>query len=79
MDLITHFPKSSGYDAVFTIVDRFSKYVTFLPCSTNSTAIDLASLFYDNIVCKFGMPVKSVSEQESRFLLSFWWSLMKLL
>ena len=57
---------------MFTIVDRFSKYVTFLPCSTNSTAVDLASLFYDNIVCKFGMPVKIVSDWDSRFLSNFW-------
>ena len=55
MDLITHFPLSNGFDSVFTIVDRFSKYITFVPCSTSSTALDLAYLFYDNIVCKFGM------------------------
>ena len=42
MDLITHLPHSCGHDAVFTIVDRFSKYVTFVPCSTSSTALDLA-------------------------------------
>ena len=57
---------------MFTIVDKFSKYVTFLPCSTNSIALDLASLFYDNIVCKFGMPVKIVSDWDSRFFSNFW-------
>ena len=57
---------------MFTIVDRFSKYVTFLPCSTNSIAVDLVVLFYDNIVCKFGMPVKIVSYWDSRFLSNFW-------
>ena len=31
MDLITHLPTSEGFDSVFTIVDRFSKYVTFIP------------------------------------------------
>ena len=72
MDLITHLLVSSGSDAVFTIVDRFSKYVTFLPCSTTSIAVDLARLFYDHIVCRFGMPVKIVSDRDSRFLSSFW-------
>ena len=57
---------------MFTIVDMFSKYVTFLPCSTNSTAIDLVSLFYDNIVCKFGIPVKIFINQDSMFLSNFW-------
>ena len=72
MDLVTHIPSSCGYDAVFTIVDRFLKYVTFLPYSTNSTAVDIASLFYDNIVCKFGIPVKFFSDWDSRFLSKFW-------
>ena len=45
MDLITYHPHSCEHDAVFTIVDRFSKYVTFVPCSTSSTALDLAQIF----------------------------------
>ena len=72
MDLITHLPHSCEHDAVFEIVDCFSKYVTFVPCSTSRTALDLASLFYDNIVCKFGMAVKIVSDRDSRFLSKFW-------
>ena len=57
---------------MFTIVDRFSKYVTFIPCSTNSTAVDLASLLYNNIVCKFSILVKIISDRDSRFLSNFW-------
>ena len=72
MDLITHLPLANGFDIVLSIVDRFSKFVTFVSCSTSSTALDLASLFYDNIVCKFGMPVKIVSDRDSRFLSTFW-------
>ena len=79
MDLITHFPLSNAFDTALTIVNRFSKYVTFVPCSTSSTALDLASLFYDNIVCNFGMPSKIVSDGDSRFLSTFWCSLMGLL
>ena len=34
MDLITHLPRvSAGYDSVYTIVDRLSKYVYFVPCA----------------------------------------------
>ena len=50
MDLITHLPLSNGFDAVFTIVDRFSKHVTFVLCSTSSTALDLAPYFM-TILC----------------------------
>ena len=72
MDFITYFPLSNGFDAVFTIFDRFSKYVTFVPWSTSSTALELTSLFYENIVCKFGMPAKIVSDRDIRFLSTFW-------
>ena len=72
MDLIMHLPLSNGFDAVFTIANRFSKYVIFVPCSKSSTALDLASLFYENIVYKFGMPAKIVSDRDSLFLSTFW-------
>ena len=72
MDLITHLPTSEGFDLVFTIIDRFSKYVTFIPCKATCTALDLARMFYDHIVCKFGMPQKIVSDRDSRFLSKFW-------
>ena len=67
MDLITHLPTSEGFDLVFTIVDRFSKYVTFVPCKATCTTPDLAKVFYDHIVCKFGMPQKIVSNRDSKF------------
>ena len=60
MDLITHLPTSEGFDSVFTIIDRFSKYVTLFPFKATCTAPDLARMFYDHIVCKFGMPQKIV-------------------
>ena len=72
MDLITHLPTSKGFDSVFTIVDRFSNYVNFIPCKATCTVPDLARLFFDNIVCKFGMPQKIVSDRDSRFLSKFW-------
>ena len=72
MDLIAHLPLFNRFDAVFTMVDRFSKYVTFVPCSTSSSALNLASLFYDNVVCKFRMPAKIVSYRDSQFLSTFW-------
>ena len=79
MDLITHLPISEGFDSVFTIFDRFSKYVTFIPRKATCTAPDLARLFYDNIFCKFRMPQKIVSDRDSRFLSKFLLALMRLL
>ena len=39
--MITHLPPSCGHDTVFTIVDHFSKYITFVPCYTSNSAFDL--------------------------------------
>ena len=71
IDLITYLPTSEGFDLVFTIVDRFSKYVTFIPCKATCIAADLPRIFYDHIVCRFGMPQKLVSDRDSRFLYRF--------
>ena len=73
MDLITSLPRTAkGNDAVFTVVDRFSKLVTFVPCVTSVSASDVAQLFFDRYVCKFGMPAKIVSDRDPRFLSDFW-------
>ena len=72
MDLITYLPTSEGFDSVFTFVNRFTKYVTFITCKVTCTDLDLARIFYDHIVCKFGMPQKIVSDRDSRFLSKLW-------
>ena len=72
MDLINHLTISEGFDSVFTIVDGFPKFVTFIPCKATCTAPNLARMFYDHIVCKFSMLPKIVSDRDSRFLTKFW-------
>ena len=71
MALITYLPTPEGFDLVFTIVNRFSKYTTFIPYKGTCIAPDLARIFYDHIVCNFGMPKKIVSDRDSRFLSKF--------
>ena len=36
-----------GYDAVFIVVNRFSKLVKFTPCITSTNAAELTQLFTD--------------------------------
>lgn len=56
-----------GYDAIFTVVDRFSRLVRFIPCHTTLTADDTARLFFEHWVCRFGMPDKIVCDRDARF------------
>ena len=80
MDFVTHLPTTPrGYDAIFTIVDRFSKYVTFIPMHTSDTAENVAQLFFNHWICLYGMPKKIISDRDSKFTSAFWQSLMKLL
>ena len=58
---------SEGFDLVLIIVDKSSKYENFIPCKGNCTAPDLDRIFYNHIVCKFGMPKKIVGNRYRRF------------
>lgn len=72
MDFITHLPKSGGYDAIFSIIDRFSKFARFIPICETYDASQIAQLFFDNWVCVYGMPKTIVSDRDTRFTSSFW-------
>ena len=71
MDLITHLPTSKGFYSVFIIFDRFSKYLSFIPCKSTCTAPNLDRVFYDHIACKFGISQKIASDRDKRFLSKF--------
>lgn len=68
MDFVTHLPMSDrGFDAIFTIVDRFSRVVRFVPCKTAISAEQVAQLFFEHWVCRHGMPTKIISDRDVRF------------
>jgi hypothetical protein len=48
MDFIVNLPVSShGYDGIFTIVDRFSRLVRFIPINSNISAVEVGKTFFD--------------------------------
>ena len=80
LDFVTGLPTlASGNDAILTIVDRFSKYVTLLAVPTTIDAHATARLFFDHIICKFGTPSKIISDRDTRFTSLFWQALFKCL
>ena len=78
LDLITQLPRSEKHDAIFVIVDRFSKMAHFLPTTTTADAPALARIFQDGIVRLHGYPRSIVSDRDPRFLSSFWRELFEL-
>lgn len=65
MDLVTGLPVSTnGYDSVFTIIDRFSRWVTFIPCHKTDGSDILAKLFINEIVRRHGLPKILISDRD---------------
>ena len=78
IDLIVSLPLSLNFDAIFVVVDRFSKMSHFIPTTTTVTTPQLAQLFLDNIVRLHGFPRSIVSDRDSKFLSHFWQELFSI-
>ena len=76
MDFITGLPPSKRggvvYDAILVVVDRCTKMAKYLPVTTKIDAAELAELFFEEIVLRFGMPAGIVSDRGSLFTSAFW-------
>ena len=75
MDFITDLPLSGGFNCIFTCVDKLTKYVVLTPCFMGEgqlSAVDVADLFFANVVGRFGVPGSVLHERDPRFTSSFW-------
>jgi hypothetical protein len=68
-----------GNDCVFVIVDRFSKMAILTAYKKNVTVEDISNLFFEQVWVHFGIPQTIISDQDNRFLNTFWSSLWSLL
>lgn len=53
MDFITGLPKSQGYEAIFVVVDRLSKYGHFIPLKNPQTTRKVAEIFTKEVSMVF--------------------------
>ncbi|KAI3704519.1 hypothetical protein L1987_74741 [Smallanthus sonchifolius] len=78
MDFITKLPKtSSGYDAIWVIVDRLTKSAHFLPIKETDKTEKLAKLYIKESVARHGVQVSIISDRDSRFVSRIWKSLQE--
>ena len=63
---------------VFVVVDRFTKYVHFIPLAHPYTAVKVAQLFMQFVFKLHGLPSTIVSDKDLVFTSKFWSELMKL-
>ena len=55
-DLVGPLPKSKGKDAIYVVIDRFTKYAYFVACNTTETAKSLALLHAKHVWSHEGLP-----------------------
>ncbi|GKC86426.1 putative nucleotidyltransferase, ribonuclease H [Tanacetum coccineum] len=63
--------------SIIVVVDRFSKYETFIAAPSDVTADDTAKLFFKNVVKYWGVPHVTVSDRDPRFTGHFWTELQR--
>jgi hypothetical protein len=56
LDFITDLPPVKGYDALLVVVDRFSKFSFFIPCTKKTNAMTFGELLIKQVICVFGSP-----------------------
>ena len=78
MDFIEALPRSDGFDTIWVIVDRLSKYSHFVPLRHPFNAKGLARLFVKEIIRLHGIPKSIVSDRGKIFMGTFWQEIHKL-
>ena len=79
MDFIEQLPPSSGFTAIFVVVDRMTKQAIFMPTTDTITSEGVARLFLTHVFSKHGIPSHVSSDRGSEFVSHFFRSLGKIL
>jgi hypothetical protein len=76
IDFVVDLPESDGCTNVMVVVDRLTKMVHYIPCSSIK-APDVAQLFLTHVWKLHGLPDTIISDRGSQFVSAFWDELMK--
>jgi Integrase zinc binding domain/Chromo (CHRromatin Organisation MOdifier) domain len=77
LDLITGLPKLEGYNVVLVIVDKLTKFVQYIPTTSNLKQEGFTKLFIQHIVLRYGHPRQMIVDRDARWSQSFWASVTK--
>src|ERR1700683_135315 len=72
MDFIPELPLYDGFDNIFVIVDKLTKYAIFIPTTTTIGEKETAELFFHHVISKFGIPRQVISDRDTWWWGNFW-------
>ena len=67
MDFVEGLPKSSGYEEIVLVDDRFSKYSHFITLTAKYSAQSVAVLIFENVYKLHEFPLSIVSDKDKIF------------
>ncbi|GKD99290.1 putative reverse transcriptase domain-containing protein, partial [Tanacetum coccineum] len=80
IDFVTKLPRtSSQHDTIWVIVDRLTKSAHFIPMHDDYKMDRLASLYLNEIVARYGVPISIISDRDSHFTSRYWQSMQEAL
>ena len=79
IDFITDLPSSQDYDAILTVVDRFTKMAHFLPCRKTFSSQETTNLVMREVFKHHGLPDEIISDHGPQFIAKFWTHLLEIL
>jgi hypothetical protein len=74
MDFVTDRPEStaSAYTGILVVVDRLTKMAIYLPCRKDVDSPEPARMFFEEVICKHGVPSNVVTDRGFQFTSRFW-------
>ena len=79
MDFIANLPLSKSFDAILTVVDRFTKMTHFLPCTKTINNKETADIIMKEVFRLHGLPNDIISDRGPQFISKFWKHLLEML
>lgn len=72
LDLVAGLPKSEGADTILVVMDKLTKYASYIPTNETLNQEGFAKLFIKHIVHRFGLPRGMVADCDPHWAKTFW-------